>query len=341
MSSGPVIFGASGLALSDAEASFFREADPFGFILFARNISTPDQVRRLTGDLREAVGREAPVLIDQEGGRVQRMTPPHWRAFPPPLDVSDALGDAAAEEVRLRYRIIATELLAVGIDVNCAPTLDIARPETHPFLMNRCWGRTPERVADLGRVAAEAHLATGVLPVIKHMPGHGAASQDSHAELPRVSLDRDTLETVDFAPFRALSDLPVGMTGHMRIDVLGEGPTTLSPGSIALIREEIGFQGLLLTDDLSMGALSGHVAERAVAALGAGCDIALHCNGDMAEMVALAADIPAMTARASKAAETALACRKPQDVVQLDELIAEYGGLMEAHPNGGHFRTDD
>ncbi|MEO0666121.1 MAG: glycoside hydrolase family 3 protein [Pseudomonadota bacterium] len=321
-----VIFGCSGPDLTDAEASLFREADPWGFILFARNIESPDQVLRLTSSLRDAVNREAPILVDQEGGRVQRLTSPNWRTWLPPLEQAE-LGAAAME---LRYRIIAAELRAVGIDVNCAPCLDVATDATHPFLRNRCLGTEPEAVARLGRAVADGLLSNGVLPVIKHMPGHGRAVVDSHTAPPLVDAPLSELSAVDFAPFKALSDLPLGMTGHMIFDALDPGvPTTLSSTMIDTLRRDIGFDGLLMTDDLAMEALSGDVTTRAQSALAAGCDLALHCNGHMDEMERLAADIGPLTEAARTRSERALALRRPLKKIDLSALDAEFAALME------------
>ena len=294
MATGAAIFGLSGPALLPEEARFFRDADPWGFAIFARNVEDPAQLRALTADLRAAVGREAPVFTDQEGGRVQRLRAPHWREWLPMLDLVDCVmatsgPEGAARAVWLRMRVIAAELRASGIDGNFAPCLDIAGPGSHAVLRNRCLGREAALVTALGRAAADGCLAGGVLPVAKHMPGQGRATADSHAALPRVEAARDVLDATDFAPFRALADLPLAMTAHVAYAAIdASGPATTSPAMIRLLREEIGFAGLLMTDDLSMQALSGTPATRAAAARAAGCDIVLHCNGDLAEMAAVA-----------------------------------------------------
>ena len=291
-----VIFGCSGPRLTDREARFFRDADPWGLILFARNVESPAQLRNLTDDFRVALGWHAPILIDQEGGRVQRMGPPNWRGWLPPLDQMDLVAsENKARALWLRYRVIAAELRAVGIDVNCAPCLDIAGPDTHPFLQNRCLGRTAEDVTKAGRAVIAGHLAGGVLPVVKHMPGHGRATQDSHEDLPEVVAARGELELTDFSPFRMLNDAPMGMTGHMRFSAISEEPTTISSDMIGVIRSTIGFDGLLLTDDISMGALAGRVAENAERAWQAGCDVVLHCNGEASEMEGIAASAPVLS----------------------------------------------
>jgi len=323
------ILGCEDTALTADEAAFFRAADPLGFILFARHVETPEQVRRLTGDLRAAVGRDAPVLVDQEGGRVQRLRAPHWREWLPPMDeVARLAPEARARGLWLRYRLIAEELRAVGIDADCAPTADIAVPDTHPFLKNRCFGTDPDTVAVAARAAAAGLLAGGVLPVMKHMPGHGRAAVDSHLHLPRVTADAATLEASDFAAFRALSDLPAGMTAHVVFDAIDAArPATLSPAVIALIRDRIGFSGLLLSDDLSMEALSGTLAQRAAGAIAAGCDVALHCNGVRDEMEAVVAAAGALTEAAAARAEAALALRVRPDPIDTAALGAEFEAL--------------
>ncbi|MCF3973756.1 glycoside hydrolase family 3 N-terminal domain-containing protein [Paracoccus salsus] len=309
--SATILGGIAGTDLSSAERDFFRAADPWGFILFGRNVESPEQLTRLTGDLREAVGREAVITVDQEGGRVQRLGAPHWSDWPAPLDQADC----GPRAMWLRYYLIGRELHDVGIDSNCAPTLDIARPDTHPFLRSRCLGTDPDRVAELGRAAAEALLAAGVLPVMKHLPGHGRALSDSHHDLPVVSATEAELDTLDFAPFRALSDLPMAMTAHIRFTALDDAPATASPRMITLIRDRIGFDGLLMTDDITMNALSGTEAERARASIVAGCDLVLHCNGSVSAMEAVVAAAGSMTPAAQRRARAALALRRePQDL---------------------------
>ena len=322
MPAGATIFGGvAGTGLTPAERAFFREADPWGFILFGRNIDTPDQVRALCAGLREAVGREALITIDQEGGRVQRLRPPHWTAWPAPL--SSAADGARA--VWLRHRLMGAELRMLGIDGDCAPCLDIAGPDTHPFLHDRCFGSDPAMVARLGRAAAEGLLAAGVLPCIKHMPGHGRARADSHTELPEVAAPLAELTDWDFAPFRALADLPMGMTCHIRFSALDPRPATASARMIGLIRQQIGFQGLLTTDDISMEALPGSHAERARAAIAAGCDLVMHCNQDVACMATVAEAAGILTPQAAARADAALAARQaPQgDLAALAAELAE------------------
>lgn len=314
---GAAIFGCAGPKLLPEERAFFRDADPFGFILFARNVEDPEQLRRLTSDLREAVGWQAPILVDQEGGRVQRLRAPHWQEWTPPLDTVDGAGSVEAAEriMRLRASVIAAELADVGIDADCIPTLDVVRPETHPFLMNRCYGRDPDTVARIGRAVAEGLMAGGVLPVMKHMPGHGLSHVDTHHDLPTVDVSHEELTAVDFAPFRALRDLPMAMTAHLVFAALdGDRPATQSPTMIRVIRDEIGFQGLLMSDDLNMQALSGTLAERTARTIAAGVDVALHCKGDMAEMVAVAGAAGVMGPAARGRAEAAVAARRPATV---------------------------
>ena len=272
---GATILDADGLSLSADEKAFFRDANPFGFILFARNIDTPEQVRQLCDEMRESVGRDAIITVDQEGGRVQRLRAPHWREWQPPLDIVAATGQNAKRAMYLMYRLIADELRSLGIDSNCAPTVDVIGPDTHPFLHNRCYGEDMASVVSIGRAVANGLLDGGVLPVVKHMPGHGRATSDSHHDLPRVSAPADDLQTIDFAAFRALNDLPMGMTAHLVYEAIDDQPATLSPRMMRLIREEIGFENLIMTDDISMKALRGTPAESTRAALAAGCDVAL------------------------------------------------------------------
>lgn len=329
MAARAVIFGCGGTALSAAERGFFAEAEPWGFILFARNVESPEQLRRLTGSLRESVGRDAPVLVDQEGGRVQRLRPPHWRDWLPALDEATGLSpDVRARGLWLRARLIAAELRDVGIDVNCAPVLDLAGAGTHPVIRNRCLGSNPAEVARLGRAVADGLLAGGVLPVVKHMPGQGRAALDSHLALPEVTADRGELED-DFAPFRALSDLPLAMTAHVIYRALDVRPATQSPAVVGLMRDELGFDGLLMTDDLSMKALAGGFGDRARASLAAGCDVVLHCNGDLHEMAAVAAVVPELTGRPAVRAAAALALRAAPEG-DVAALAAEYAGLSPA-----------
>lgn len=318
------IYGLEGTTPSPAESAFFRDADPWGLILFARNIDTPEQVRRLTSALRDSVGRDAPILIDQEGGRVQRLGPPHWRKWQPMRDLCEDATDELAlhEAITSRYLAIAAELRAVGIDVNCVPVLDVPQPNAHPIIGDRAFGTTAAEIALRGREAAAALLAGGILPVIKHLPGHGRALADSHEALPRVTATLDELRRADFLPFRSMRDAPLGMTAHIVYDAIDpDRCATLSPDAIALIRGELGFDGLLMTDDLSMHALQGPMAERAADALAAGCDLVLHCNGEMPEMQAIAGAVGALTDQAARRSQRALALRQaPEPVSEVEHV---------------------
>jgi beta-N-acetylhexosaminidase len=264
-------------------------------------------VRRLVDDLRDTVGRaDAPVLIDQEGGRVQRLGPPHWRRYPPGAAYA-AAGDPEAT-TRLGARLMAHDLRDLGITVDCLPVLDVPAPDGHEVIGDRAYGRTPEAVARLGRAAAEGLLAGGVLPVVKHMPGHGRAKADSHKALPVVTAGWDELEGRDFAPFKALADLPMAMSAHVVYTAIDpDRPATTSRAVLdRVIRGAIGFDGLVMTDDLSMQALSGGFDARAAAALDAGCDVVLHCNGDMDEMAAVVAGVRPLAGRSADRAQAAL-----------------------------------
>ncbi|MFL5160554.1 MAG: beta-N-acetylhexosaminidase [Microvirga sp.] len=321
------IAGCSGTELTPDEVAFFKEADPWGFILFRRNVGTPEQVRALCASLRDAVGRaDAPILIDQEGGRVQRMGPPHWPKYPSGsvygrLHANDPL--VQREITRLGARLIAHDLRSVGITVDCLPVLDVPSPGAHDVIGDRAYGKSPSQVAILGRAAAEGLLAGGVLPVIKHMPGHGRAGADSHKALPVVEAYREELERHDFAPFRMLTDMPLAMTAHVVYTALDpERPATTSRIVMEeIIRGHIGYDGLVMTDDLSMHALSGSFRDRTEAAFGAGCDMALHCNGNMEEMSAVAEAAPTLSGESLRRANAALA-RITHDPEPLDPVDA-------------------
>ncbi len=322
------ITDAEGLRLTPQEKKLFREMNPFGFILFARNIETEDQVRALCDEFREAVGRNCPITIDQEGGRVQRLRPPIAREWLPPLDHAERAGDHAERAMYLRYRLIARELFELGIDSNCAPMVDLARADTHAFLKNRCYGSDPKQVSKIGRAVAMGHLEGGVLPVIKHMPGHGLSTLDSHHDLPHVDLTQEALEGADFAPFRALNNLPMGMTAHLVYDRIDPQPATISPTMIGLIRDKIGFDGLIMTDDISMKALSGAPEEIAQHALAAGCDVVLHCNGSYEARAKVLEAAGEMTPQAQKRAEKALSMRQKPVELDIEAAEAELSALM-------------
>ncbi|PSC02768.1 beta-N-acetylhexosaminidase [Alsobacter soli] len=307
------IAGCSGPVLTPDEIAFFRDANPWGLILFRRNVESPEQLLKLTSEFRHAVGRaDAPVLIDQEGGRVQRMAAPHWRAYPP----ARRLGELAANDplvrrelTRLGARLIAHDLLTVGITVDCLPVLDVPVPGAHTIIGDRAYADDPETIAVLGRAAGEGLMAGGVLPVIKHMPGHGRARADSHEALPTVETPLAELAARDFAPFETLADMPMAMTAHVVYAAIDpSAPATTSPKVFAeVIRGVIGFDGLVMSDDISMKALTGSLGERATAALRAGCDVALYCHGVMAEMEEVAAAVHDLSGDALRRAEAALA----------------------------------
>jgi Beta-glucosidase-related glycosidases len=320
---GALILGCTGPVLTPDEAAFFRDADPWGFILFRRNIEERAQVRALTAALRESVGWDAPVFVDQEGGTVQRLRPPLARDWP---DASKQAGGPIA--VYLRHRLMALELIACGIDGDCAPVTDVAGPETHPFLQRRIWSSDPGEVAALALAAAEGLLKGGVLPVIKHLPGHGAANADTHHDLARCRKSLAELKSSDFMPVRALAHLPLGMTGHVVFEALDpDRPATLSPLVLHHLREVLGFTGLLMTDDLSMNALPGRLADRAAGAIAAGCDLVLHCSGDLAEMQQVAAASGRLMA--TDRAEAALDCRKPPAPIDIAVATAEFERLSQ------------
>ena len=330
------ITGLSGTTITTDERAFVRAASPWGLILFKRNIRSSDQLAGLISDFRDLVGRrEAPVLIDQEGGRVQRLGPPQWPAYPPGAaygrlyDHDPALGCAAA---RLGGRLIAVDLAAVGITIDCLPIADVPVCDADPVIGDRAYGRSPHKVAAIAGAIAQGLMDGGVLPVLKHLPGHGRATTDSHLRLPVVDADRATLETSDFAAFRPLSTLPLGMTAHVVFTAIDpELPATTSATIIAqVIRGFIGFDGLLMSDDLSMGALSGTIAERTRAALAAGCDMALHCNGDRAEMEAVGTAAPELHGIAARRADAALAARRAPSPIDVVAAQAEFARMMDS-----------
>jgi beta-N-acetylhexosaminidase len=303
---GQLLFGSfPGRTVSVELRALAREFDLGGVTLFARNVEAPEQVLELSRECA-ALGGVAPawVSVDQEGGRVARLRPPHWRKAPPARLFGDLYArdaERGLEATRLNSRLLAADVASIGVDVDCLPVLDIAFPETHAVIGDRAYADRPEPVAALGRAAAEGLLAEGVMPVIKHIPGHGRATVDSHESLPRVTAAREELERTDFLPFKLLADLPWAMTGHLLFDAIDPGAaiTVSARGVKEIIRGHIGFDGLLLSDDLSMQALGGSLAERAARSLAAGCDIALHCNGRMDEMTGIAASTGAMTERAA------------------------------------------
>ena len=327
------IAGCAGPTLSAEEVAFFHRTRPWGFILFKRNCETPEQIRALTSALRAAAGRpDAPILIDQEGGRVQRLGPPNWPAYPEgrifgEIHAHDRVAGLSA--ARLGARLIAADLLALGIDVDCLPVLDVPVEGAHDVIGRRAYGTTPNVVADLGRAAAQGLLDGGVLPVIKHIPGHGRAGVDSHHHLPVVETARAVLETTDFPPFRACADLPLAMTAHVVYTAIDpDRPATTSRRVIdEVIRGYIGYDGCLMSDDLSMKALAGSLGERTAAALDAGCDLVLHCNGDLAEMEEVAAHCRPLVGDALRRALRAEAMRRVPAVVDESAAREEFARL--------------
>jgi beta-N-acetylhexosaminidase len=329
------IFGCAGAEITQDERAFFRDCDPLGFILFARNIDTPEQARRLTEELRSSVARaDAPVLIDQEGGRVARLRPPHWRKAPSARMLGDIYArdpDKGLEAARLNSRLLASDVASIGCDVDCLPVLDIAFPQTHAVIGDRAYSSSPEAVAALGRAAAEGLMAEGVMPVIKHIPGHGRATVDSHDALPRVTASREKLERADYLPFKLLADLPWAMTAHLLFEAIDPARAiTVSATAIRdVIRGHIGFDGLLLSDDLSMQALGGTLGERASRALGAGCDVVLHCNGRMDEMKDVASHAGPMTVLAGRRFDAGLRqLGRKRDILPTNEAKRRLAGLL-------------
>jgi beta-N-acetylhexosaminidase len=334
MSARAFITGLAGVAITSEERAFLRDNAPWGLILFKRNIDDPEQVRRLVEDFREAVATDAPVLVDQEGGRVQRLGPPHWPAYPAGAvyrrlyENDRATGLAAA---RLGGRLIANDLWELGIDVDCLPLADVPVAGADAVIGDRAYGNTPDQVAALAGAIAAGLMDGGVLPVLKHLPGHGRATVDSHQRLPVVETDRDTLEATDFAAFRPLAGLPLGMTAHVVFSAYDPlAPATTSVTMIGqVIRDSIGFQGLLMSDDISMGALSGSLAERTRASLAAGCDVVLHCNGDLTEMRAVAAVTPRMSGEPAARAVAALAQRHAPADCDLAQARSAFAALLK------------
>ncbi|MCZ4340670.1 beta-N-acetylhexosaminidase [Sphingomonadaceae bacterium G21617-S1] len=334
----PLFLGLAGTELSEAERGFFRSVDPAGFILFKRNVADPAQLRALTDSLRDLSGRaDVPILIDQEGGRVARMQPPHWPAFPKG-ELFDRLYDiapiTAIEAARHNAAAIATMLGEVGINVDCLPLLDVRQPGAHDIIGDRALGAEPMRVAAMGRAVIEGLRSGGAVGVVKHVPGHGRAMADSHVELPVVTADAEALET-DLAPFIKLADAPMAMTAHVVYPAWdAEQCASLSAKVIGgIIRGRIGFDGLLMSDDLGMHALSGGFDDRAAGVLAAGCDIALHCSGDMAEMEAIAGAVGPIEDEARTRLDRAMATVAGVQLrAALAELIAERDALMAALP---------
>jgi beta-N-acetylhexosaminidase len=326
------ITGLAGLELTAREASVLRAVQPCGVILFARNVADPDQVRRLVEDARTAIDADdLLVLIDQEGGRVRRLRPPHWRELP----AGAAYGEIYVEDperalrmARLVARLTAADLRATGINTNCTPVLDVPVAGSHDIIGDRAYGRDPAQVAALGRAVAEGFMAGGVLPVIKHVPGHGRATADSHLALPVVDASRDELEATDFEPFRALAGLPAAMTAHVVFTAVDAGAAASVSKCVTdgIIRGSIGFGGLLMSDDLGMRALSGSVAERAAAVIAAGSDLALLCSGNLSETESVAAVVPKLDGPALARYRHACAVfrqQQPFDVAEAEFCLAQ------------------
>jgi beta-N-acetylhexosaminidase len=341
MTSRAFITGVSGPELNAAEREFIRAERPWGFILFKRNIETPTQVITLVRELRKAAGRpEAPVLIDQEGGRVQRLGPPHWPVYPAGAafgvlyDIDPDLGLSAA---RLSARLIAADLIDLGVTVDCLPLADVPVPGADAVIGNRAYGTKADKVAAIGRAVTEGLEQGGVLPVLKHIPGHGRAAADTHFRLPVVDNSRAELERTDFAAFQPLADLPMAMTAHVVFSALDPAhPATTSATIVEqVIRGMIGFQGLLMSDDVSMNALAGSLAERSRAIFAAGCDMVLHCNGKFDEMRQVAAETPELSGKALERARRALAARKPPQAFDRLAARAELDALMEQAGTAG------
>jgi beta-N-acetylhexosaminidase len=335
MSSRAFITGVSGLELSATEREFIRGERPWGFILFKRNVETPDQVSALVKELRNCLGEaDAPVLIDQEGGRVARLGPPHWPAYPPGAvfgalyDLDPALGLQAA---RLSSRLIAADLIDLGVTVDCLPLADVPVAGADAVIGNRAYGTEPAKVAAIARAVTGGLELGGVLPVLKHIPGHGRATADSHFRLPTVDTPREELERTDFAAFQPLAELPMAMTAHVVFSALDPAqPATTSATIIRqVIRGAIGFQGLLMSDDVSMNALAGSITERTRAIVNAGCDMVLHCNGKLDEMRDVARETPELTGEALQRANRALASRKQPEPLDRQAARAELDALVD------------
>src|ERR1700754_3983988 len=340
MAAGAFISGLAGLTLTANERSFLRETQPWGMILFKRNIRDRQQVSDLIGSFRDAVGWQAPVLIDQEGGRVQRLGPPHWPVYPPGAcysalyDRDPASGLAAA---RLAGHLIAADLASLGIDVDCLTIADVPVPGADGVIGDRAYGTEPGKVAAIAAAIAAGLQAGGVLPVLKHLPGHGRATADSHHKLPVVDTDRATLEATDFAAFRPLADLPLGMTAHVVFSAIDPvAPATTSVTMVSqVIRGFIGFQGLLMSDDVSMNALSGTIAERSRAALAAGCDVVLHCNGNLAEISAVGGVAPVLEGKSKARADAACPIRAAREEFDVEAARASFDKIIAGDAAAG------
>jgi len=328
------ITGLAGLTISANERAFLRDAQPWGLIIFQRNVSSPAQVSDLTRSFRDLVGWEAPVLVDQEGGRVQRLKPPQWPAYPAGARYGalyDRAPEAGLAAARLAGHLIAADLRPLGIDVDCLPLADVPVAGGDPIIGDRAYGSEPGKVAAIAAAIAQGLRAGGVLPVLKHLPGHGRAGADSHLRLPVVDTPRATLEATDFAAFRPLAGLPLGMTAHVVFSAID--PVAPATTSVTMVREVIrgfiGFQGLLMSDDISMGALAGPLAARSQAALAAGCDVVLHCNGDLREMTQVASVVPELSGEALARADAALAGRSAPEEFDAEAARKVFTQMVE------------
>jgi beta-N-acetylhexosaminidase len=323
----PLIFGCEGLQLTSKEIDFFAESQPFGFILFSRNLESPCQIKDLCNKLRLAVGWHVPIMIDQEGGRVSRLTAPHWFEFPPALDHADHINSERL--FWLRGRLIAENLYSCGIDTNCAPLGDIASPATHLVLQNRCYGSDKATVIANALALDAGQRCGGVSGVLKHIPGHGRSEQDSHIALPVVLDKQAELSNTDFDVFRHLTNINMGMTAHLVFqDIDTTAPATHSKLMVDLIRNDIGFDGLLMTDDITMNALQGDVVQRAEKAWAVGCDIVLHCNGNFEQMYNLAASSGPLTDETKRRMNQVIANRPHPISVDILQLKEEFDLLM-------------
>lgn len=326
------ILGLSGTRLKKSESVFLRDANPWGVILFKRNVETPEQLRRLTHDIRDTMGRNTLIFVDQEGGRVQRLRAPHWRAFPSGDDYAKLYRADKSKGLRacyLGHRLIADDLRAVGITSDCAPVLDLPQPGADPIISDRALGNTPDSIIDMAHAAMAGLMVGGVAPVVKHIPGHGRATVDSHKALPKIEADRETLETSDFLPFRRLNDAPMAMTAHAVYTHNSRSAVTISRRSLTeLIRETIGFDGLLMSDDLDMKALSGDLTRKTERALNAGCDIALQCSGALVDGVSVAKGSQTLAGHALERAVIADSCAEYVTEFDRAQAEAEFDVLM-------------
>lgn len=332
--SSAVIYGCAGFELNPDERDFFADVNPAGFILFGRNCQSPPQLRALVEDLCTSVDRESiPILIDQEGGRVVRLKPPHWRHPPAAVKFAELATvdiEKAKKAARLNAMLIGRELIECGVTVDCLPVLDVPQKNADPVIGDRALGEEPVQIADLGRSVCEGLLSAGVLPVIKHVPGHGRAEVDSHKSLPVVAASHQELSNIDFAPFAALADMPMAMTAHVVYTAIdNEEPATSSKIVVEnIIRGEIGFDGVLMSDDICMKALSGGFGERAEKSIRAGCDLVLHCSGDMTEMEEVALAVSELSAQSELRLQRAISRLHEQEEFDLDEVQADLGELL-------------